>query len=108
MRAAANPATRNPLHSLRLLVRRPFVRALHTCAGATDALIPVRRVFRVVNRPRNSVTTHCSGLQGGPFVPWSPTVDGVELQAHPWQLACAGNVTQVPVLHGTNTDEVGR
>eukprot|EP00931_Biecheleriopsis_adriatica_P110805 TRINITY_DN85136_c0_g1_i1.p1 TRINITY_DN85136_c0_g1~~TRINITY_DN85136_c0_g1_i1.p1 ORF type:complete len:559 (-),score=58.07 TRINITY_DN85136_c0_g1_i1:11-1687(-) len=47
----------------------------------------------------------CSHTEGHAFIPWAPTVDGVELDAHPWQLLRDGKVNKVPVLHGTNTDE---
>jgi len=36
---------------------------------------------------------------------FSPTVDGVELSGHPWELAQQGKFAKVPVLHGANTDE---
>jgi len=47
----------------------------------------------------------CSNLAGKPWIPWAPTVDGVELHAHPWQLLKEGKLNKVPVLHGTNRDE---
>ncbi|CAE8654246.1 unnamed protein product, partial [Polarella glacialis] len=45
------------------------------------------------------------GAAGNPWLPWAPTVDGVELTEHPWDLARRGQVNKVPLLLGTNTDE---
>eukprot|EP00931_Biecheleriopsis_adriatica_P025806 TRINITY_DN1576_c0_g1_i1.p1 TRINITY_DN1576_c0_g1~~TRINITY_DN1576_c0_g1_i1.p1 ORF type:complete len:538 (-),score=63.33 TRINITY_DN1576_c0_g1_i1:53-1666(-) len=42
------------------------------------------------------------GTYCGPSLRWSPTVDGVELSAHPWDLLQQGRLNKVPVLHGTN------
>lgn len=36
---------------------------------------------------------------------YAPVVDGVELTTHPWIALASGDVADVPVLHGTNTDE---
>lgn len=37
--------------------------------------------------------------------PYYPTVDGVELTTHPWISLAKGDVVDVPILHGTNSDE---
>jgi carboxylesterase type B len=37
--------------------------------------------------------------------PYYPTVDGVELTTHPWIALANGDVADVPILHGTNSDE---
>ena len=38
---------------------------------------------------------------------WAPVCDGVEATEHPWFSAKKGVVHDVPILHGTNTDEGG-
>ena len=38
-------------------------------------------------------------------LPFSPTVDGVELLTHPWLALASGDIDDVPLLHGTNADE---
>ena len=38
-------------------------------------------------------------------LPFTPTADGVELLTHPWLALQAGEVNDVPLLHGTNADE---
>lgn len=47
----------------------------------------------------------CQSLLGSPFIPWAPTVDGVELRAHPYNLATEGQVHKVPMVIGTNADD---
>ncbi|CAE7560468.1 cryS, partial [Symbiodinium microadriaticum] len=37
--------------------------------------------------------------------PWAPVVDGVELTSHPWHALENGDICDVPILQGTNTDE---
>lgn len=37
--------------------------------------------------------------------PYNPTADGVELVTHPWISLVDGKIADVPVLHGSNTDE---
>jgi carboxylesterase type B len=37
--------------------------------------------------------------------PFVPTVDGVEMTRHPWLALSMGEVADVPLLHGTNSDE---
>ena len=37
--------------------------------------------------------------------PYAPTVDGVEILSHPWISLTNGDIVDVPLLHGTNTDE---
>lgn len=37
--------------------------------------------------------------------PYNPTADGVELGTHPWIALSRGDLADVPILHGTNTDE---
>ena len=36
---------------------------------------------------------------------FQPTADGVEATTHPWISLSNGQVADVPILHGTNTDE---
>lgn len=36
---------------------------------------------------------------------WTPTCDGIEATEHPWFSAAKGVIHDVPILHGTNTDE---
>ena len=45
---------------------------------------------------------------GNPELPWAPTIDGVELTAHPWELLKQGKVNQVPMLLGSNLDDGAR
>ncbi|CAJ1430336.1 unnamed protein product [Effrenium voratum] len=47
----------------------------------------------------------CEDLMGNAFIPWAPTVDGVELAQHPLDLAKAGKVNRVPTVIGTNMDD---
>ena len=47
----------------------------------------------------------CTDVEGKAYIPWSPTIDGVVLADHPYKLALAGNLSRVPILHGTNLDE---
>eukprot|EP00405_Crypthecodinium_cohnii_P012793 CAMPEP_0206434000 /NCGR_PEP_ID=MMETSP0324_2-20121206/8862_1 /ASSEMBLY_ACC=CAM_ASM_000836 /TAXON_ID=2866 /ORGANISM="Crypthecodinium cohnii, Strain Seligo" /LENGTH=563 /DNA_ID=CAMNT_0053900361 /DNA_START=85 /DNA_END=1776 /DNA_ORIENTATION=+ len=47
----------------------------------------------------------CASLNDNPWLTWSPAIDGVELIGHPYELARRGQVTMVPILHGTNLDE---
>eukprot|EP00039_Didymoeca_costata_P020160 m.340275 g.340275 ORF g.340275 m.340275 type:complete len:536 (-) comp19221_c0_seq1:1464-3071(-) len=47
----------------------------------------------------------CSNLQGVPYIPWSPVIDGLELRMHPRALIAQGHITHVPVMHGTCRDE---
>lgn len=49
--------------------------------------------------------TCCNQILAGLFIPWAATVDGVELEEHPWDLLRKGNFNKVPVLHGNNMDE---
>ena len=39
------------------------------------------------------------------YEPFAPTADGVEIKTHAWLVAQAGGCNEVPILHGTNTDE---
>jgi carboxylesterase type B len=41
-----------------------------------------------------------------PFLMYAPTADGVELTSHPWVLLSEGQVADVPILHGSNRDEI--
>ena len=36
---------------------------------------------------------------------WAPTADGVEINTHPWIALANGDVSDVPIVHGTNSDE---
>merc|ERR1719253_573267 len=64
------------------------------------------RASKLTEAVNNIPIGHCCGdLAGKPFIPWSPTIDGVELKEHPWQLARKGKLNKVPILHGTNLDE---
>ena len=48
----------------------------------------------------------CDQLPGTPYIPWAPTLDGVEWSVHPYLLAAAGNLSsKVPIMQGTNRDE---
>ncbi|CAE8598548.1 unnamed protein product [Polarella glacialis] len=47
----------------------------------------------------------CRDTAGNPWIPWAPTVDGVELTQHPWDLVRIGRVNKVPLILGTNTDD---
>ena len=40
-----------------------------------------------------------------PYIQWAPTVDGVELSAHPVELMRQGKWANVPLMHGANRDE---
>jgi acetylcholinesterase len=37
--------------------------------------------------------------------PYVPTADGVEMTTHPWLSAADGDIADVPIVHGTNSDE---
>jgi acetylcholinesterase len=37
--------------------------------------------------------------------PYNPTADGVEMTTHPWIALANGDVADVPIVHGSNTDE---
>ena len=39
------------------------------------------------------------------LVSFAPTADFVEISTHPWIALTNNDVNQVPILHGTNTDE---
>jgi len=41
----------------------------------------------------------------GKFCGYAPVVDGVELTTHPWIALANGDINDVPILHGTNSDE---
>lgn len=48
----------------------------------------------------------CNRVPGMPYIPWAPTLDGVEWSVHPYLLAEAGNLSSpVPIMQGTNVDE---
>eukprot|EP00605_Chrysophyceae_sp_TOSAG23-4_P002326 GSChrysophyteH1.ASY1.ANO1.2572.1 assembled CDS len=52
------------------------------------------------------ISTAMEQAKGGGKIGFAPTADGVELSTHPLILAQnPGNINQVPILHGTNTDE---
>jgi carboxylesterase type B len=36
---------------------------------------------------------------------YQPTVDGVEIMTHPWIALANGDIADVPIMHGTNSDE---
>eukprot|EP00435_Cladocopium_sp_Y103_P034273 s2511_g8.t2 len=44
-------------------------------------------------------------LGSDPEMPWSPSIDGVELSAHPWDLLKQGKGNQVPILIGITQDD---
>ena len=37
--------------------------------------------------------------------PWNPVADGIEMTTHPWIALANGEVPDVPILHGSNSDE---
>jgi len=47
----------------------------------------------------------CRQLVGKPFIPWAPTIYGVELKAHPMDLVRQGQVNNVPMVMGTALDD---
>jgi para-nitrobenzyl esterase len=48
----------------------------------------------------------CGGHQGKIWITWAPTIDGVELKAHPYETIQKAKLTlSVPIMHGTNADE---
>ena len=47
-------------------------------------------------------------LGADPELPWAPTIDGVELTAHPWDLLKEGKVNPVPTLIGNTLDDGAR
>mmetsp|Transcript_6204 Transcript_6204/g.9354 ORF Transcript_6204/g.9354 Transcript_6204/m.9354 type:complete len:553 (+) Transcript_6204:108-1766(+) len=49
---------------------------------------------------------HISNTEANKYLsPYVPTVDGVEMTTHPWLALNTGDITDIPILHGTNADE---
>ena len=44
-------------------------------------------------------------FDSNPEFPWAPSIDGVELSAHPWDLLRQGQVNQVPILIGSTQED---
>ena len=75
-----------------------------SCASAPNATV----VDCLVQLSMDDLITAADSFASGALragLPWTPTVDGVELTAFPYQLAQQGRVAKVPILIGTVRDE---
>jgi carboxylesterase type B len=71
------------------------------CAGSNADILnclldkTTEEIFQL-SHSISTVSTYCT---------YSPTADGVEMSTHPWVSLADGVVADVPILHGTNSDE---
>ena len=80
-----------------------------TCTDTTQsvsATLACLQALTVAELDAAVSAVHPGGIdQNLKYEPFAPTADGVEAITHPWLLAKAGKVNNVPIMQGTNTDE---
>ena len=75
-------------------------------AGCMDSACLATRSVANLTAAVNTLPLCCNNVTGNPYgCPWAPTIDHVELFGHPYTLARNGNLSGIPILHGTNLDE---
>ena len=76
------------------------------CADATCLLeLSAEELRSAYDKVSKRAAFDASVMMGSPSIPSSPSIDGVELMAHPLDMAKAGLVQNVSMVIGSTTDE---
>jgi para-nitrobenzyl esterase len=85
--------------------KEPVFAAMMERADCTDVdcllKLPAAELLKVRAAP------DCGIVYGPNCWPWVPSIDGVDLVANPWELLMHGEIAPVPVLIGSNAEDLG-